>query len=69
MAAQISARDTEILDPFQIASKVDPPAAPVPKIQWMLNPNFSMAACGVRCYAEGSIRLPKRSYSTSVGYR
>jgi len=33
MSAQINARETEILEPNQTASKVDCPEAPDPKIQ------------------------------------
>ena len=46
MIAQRNARDREIRAPYHMESKVDWPDAPVPKIQRMVKPNFSMAASG-----------------------
>ena len=51
MAAQIKARDTEILAPVQSASNVDWPLAPDPRIQWMLIPISFKALDGERCLA------------------
>ena len=49
------AREMEILAPYQMALKVDCPDSPVPKIQLIWKPYFSMAAAGVRCLALGSM--------------
>ena len=67
MRAQTSASEMEIREPYQIASKVELPAAPVPRIQWILCPNFSIARDGVRCFAAESSRLTKGSYSVTSG--
>ena len=57
MSAQMNAMEMEILAPFHTAPKVDSPDLPEPKIHSRLKPYFSMAAEGVRCLAEESIRL------------
>ena len=57
IAAQMSARVMEILEPYQIASNVDSPDAPAPSIHLRLKPNLSMAAEGVRCFALASRRF------------
>src|SRR5699024_7777654 len=56
--AHRNASDREIRAPYHIESKVDWPLAPVPNIQRMLKPNFSIAAAGVKCLVSESIRLP-----------
>lgn len=43
IAAHTNAREIEILDPYQIASNVDCPDAPVPSIQWMPAPSCDIA--------------------------
>ena len=69
MAPQIKARETEIRAPFQMASKVELPALPVPRIHLMEKPNFWMAAAGIRCLASSLSSWPNRSYSVNMGYR
>ena len=67
MAAQMKAREMEICAPVQMASKVDCPAPPVPRIQWMFRPNISTASMGDLCLALGLRTWPKRSYSVTMG--
>ena len=61
MSAHMNASDTEMRAPFHMASNVDSPDAPAPRIQWIFEPNFAMAAEGVKCLAAGSSRLANRS--------
>ena len=67
MRAHTRARAMEIRAPDHTASKVELPEAPVPRHQWMFRPNFAMAAAGVRCFAELSIRLANSSYPDRGG--
>ena len=53
-----SARERDMRAPYHMESNVDCPEAPVPNIQRMEKPNFSMAAHGVRCLAVESMMLP-----------
>ena len=69
MAAQMQAREMEICAPFQMASKVALPDAPVPRIYLMEKPKWERAARGPRCLASALASWPNRSYSVDAGYR
>ena len=53
----VNAKEMEMEEPYQIASKVDSPAPPEPRIHLMSLPNFAMASAGFRCFAVESIKL------------
>ena len=65
IAAHTNAREIEILDPYQIASNVDCPDAPVPSIQWMPAPSCDIA--WLKCFVVESSMLPYLSKSTNNG--
>ena len=57
IAAQTNASEMEMLAPYHTVSKVDWPCAPVPRIQWKLQPKRSVAAVGDRWKVDTSVTL------------
>ena len=55
------------LAPCQIASKVDWPAPPVPRMVCRLKPHLSIAFAGLKCFAVESSRFAYASYPEKIG--
>ena len=67
ISAQTNAREREISAPCQIASKVDWPAPPVPRMVCRLKPHLSIAFAGLKCFAVESSRFAYASYPEKIG--
>ena len=57
MVAQMKARDMEMREPYHMASKVDSPEPPVPRMYFRETPYFAIAAAGVRCFISAFMTL------------